>query len=105
MIKDGFVIDHMDSNSQNNSLSNLQTISQSKNLKRGGTGKYSRRPKSINSFDLENNDEKIFQSMNAPSIYFDICRSSIRFVAEGIQKLAISKKNGHIKRFSYMKVA
>jgi hypothetical protein len=102
LIKDGFVIDHIDSIHQNNSLENLQAVTHSQIVKRGRTGtctSVGKRP--VNSFDLVNNEEKVFQSMNTASIYFDICRSSIRFVAEGIQKLAISKKNGHSTVFIY----
>ena len=34
LIIDGFVIDHIDSNPQNNSLSNLQAVTQSQNTKK-----------------------------------------------------------------------
>ena len=37
LIKDGFVIDHIDSKPQNNSLENLQSVSQRHNTKRGWT--------------------------------------------------------------------
>ena len=101
LIKDGFVIDHFDSNPQNNSLDNLQCISQSENSKRGQTGKHANRSKRVISFDLENNEERVFHSMNSAGKHFGICSPSIRKVAEGIYQTAVSKKNGHRSRFSY----
>ena len=45
LIKDGFVIDHVDGFPQNNRLINLQAISQSENNKRGKTGKHAKQSK------------------------------------------------------------
>ena len=105
LIKDGFVIDHIDSNPQNNSLENLQAVTQSENTKKGKTGKCSKQAKSVKSFDTTTHEEKIFQSMNAAGKYFDICVPSVQNVAEGIYQPGVSKKNGHRKQFSYIKVA
>ena len=66
------------------------------------TGKYSKQAKSVKSFDTSSNEQKIFQSMNEASKYFDICMPSVRFVAEGIYKSAVSKKTGHRIQFSYI---
>ena len=101
LIKDDCVIDHIDSNPQNNFLENLQAISQSENAKRGQTGKNSKRPKPVISFDITTNEKRVFQSIYAAEKYFDIYRFSIRCVAEGITKSAISKKNCNRKKFSY----
>ena len=88
MIKNGDVIDHIDGCPQNNKLENLQAVSQSQNAKKGRTGTCkSVGKRSVQSFDTTTN-EKIFQSMNAFRNYFDICISSIRFVAEEIHKTA-----------------
>ena len=102
LIKSGLVIDHIDSCPLNNKVKNLQAVTQSENIKKGLTGKNSKHPKRpVKSVDLETNEEKVFQSMNSAEKYFDICRSSVRFVAEGIQKSAISKRNDHRIKFSY----
>ena len=102
LIKDGFVIDHIDSDCQNNKLINLQAVTQSENSKRGKTGKHAKQAKSVKSFDTETNEEKIFQSMNEASRYFDICIPSVRKVAERVYQTALSKKNGHRIQFSYL---
>jgi hypothetical protein len=103
LIKDGFVIDHKIGVKTDNALENLEVVTQSQNTKRGRTGTCKsvlRRP--VKSFDLETNEEKIFQSMNAAAKYFDICMPSVQKVAEKIQKSALSKKNGHRIQFSYL---
>jgi hypothetical protein len=102
LIKDGYVIDHIDSNPLNNAISNLQCISQSENAKRGKTGtckSVGKRP--VQSFDTATNEERVFHSMNAAEKYFGICRASIRNVAEGVYQTALSKLNGHRIKFSY----
>ena len=98
LIKDGLVIDHIDSCPLNNKLENL---TQSENTKKGETGKHSKHPKRVKSVDLETNEDKLLYSMNAAEKHFDICRALVRFVAEGIQTSAISKRNGHRIKFSY----
>jgi hypothetical protein len=100
-IEDDLVIDHIDSNRLNNCLENLQAISQSENNKRGRTGENSKHPRPVVSFDITTNETMVFQSTYAAEKYFDIYRFSIRCVAEGITKSAISKKNGHRIKFSY----
>ena len=92
LIKDGFVVDHKNGVRTDNYLENHQAISQSENIKRGRTGKHVKQPKSVKSFDSATSEEKIFQSMSAAGKYFDICIPSVRFVAEGIRKSAVSKK-------------
>ncbi len=101
-IKDGCVIDHINSDIQNNSLENLQCISQSDNTRKGKTGtckSVGKRP--VQSFDTTTNEERVFHSMNAAGKYFGICMPSVQKVAEGIYQTAISKKNGHRIKFSY----
>ena len=102
LIKDGFVIDHKNGVRTDNSLSNLRAVTQSENNQMGKTGKHSKHPKRVRSFDLETNEQKVFQSMNAAGKYFDICEPSVRKVAEGIYKSAVSKKNTHKIQFSYI---
>ena len=102
LIKDGLVIDHKNGEKTDNCLENLQTISQSQSTKRGRTGtckSVGKRP--VISFDLETNEQKVFQSMNEASRYFKICMPPVRFVAEGIYQTALSKTSGHKIQFSY----
>jgi hypothetical protein len=100
-IEDDLVIDHIDGNPLHNNLENLQAISQSENSKRGRTGKGLKHPRSVQSFDTVTHEKRVFQSMYAAGKHFDICLPSIRFVAEGKTKSAISKKNGNRIKFSY----
>ena len=72
LIKDGCVIDHIDSDPQNNFLENLQCISQSENTKRGRTGKHSKPPKPVISFDTTTNEQRVFQLIYAAEKYFNI---------------------------------
>ena len=102
LIKDGFVIDHIDSDCQNNKLINLQAVTQSENNKRGKTGKHAKQAKSVKSFDTITREERVFPSMNAAAKYFDICISSVRFVEKIITSTAISKRTGHRIKFSYI---
>ena len=100
-IEDDLVIDHIDSNTLNNRLSNLRAITQSENLKCGRTGRCSKRPRPVVSFDITTNEKKVFQSINAAGKHFDIHPSSVQKVAEGIYKTALSKKSGNRIKFSY----
>ena len=77
LIKDGFVIDHIDSNCQNNKLINLRAVTQSQNTKFGKTGKHAKFAKSVISFDKVTHEQKIFQSIKKAGKYFDICILSV----------------------------
>ena len=102
LIEDGFVIDHKKNNKNDNSLQNLQAVTQSQNTKKGETGKYGKQKRPVVSFDTETNEQKTFHSMNAAAKYFDICTPSVQKVAEQIYKSATSKKNGHTIQFKYI---
>jgi len=101
LIEDGFVIDHKNGNITDNSVLNLQAISQRENIKKGKKNR-ARQPVGVKSFDTVTNEERVFPSMNAAAKYFDICTSSVRFVAKKVQKSALSKRTGNIIKFSYI---
>ena len=100
-IEDDLVIDHIDGNPLHNNLENLQAISQSENLKRGRSGRCSKHPRPVISFDITTDEKRVFQSINSAGKYFDICPPSVQKVAEGIYQTARSKKNGNRIKFSY----
>ena len=103
LIEDGFVIDHKNNNKNDNSLQNLQAVTQSENLKKGRTGTCKsvvKRP--VVSFDTITHEKEIFQSINVAAIYFDICPPSVRRVAEGIYRTTFSKRCKHKIKFQYI---
>jgi hypothetical protein len=102
LIEPGLVIDHIDGCRQNNELSNLQAITQRENSIKGNTGNNPKQARSIDAFDTTTNEIKRFQSMCAAGRYFDIHRSSIRSVATGITRTALSKRTGHRIQFSFI---
>ena len=63
-IKDGSVIDHIDSCRQNNKLDNLRAVTQSQNTKTGRTGNYSKKPKRTKSFDNVTTEENKYFSQS-----------------------------------------
>ena len=101
-IRDGLIIDHIDSCPQKNKLSNLQAITPSQNAEKGKTEKCAKFARPVRSFDIVNNEELVFQSIAEAGRYFNICRGSIIYIAEGIYQTAFSKRNGHIIQFSYI---
>jgi len=103
LIEDGLVIDHRNGVKTDNSLTNLQAVTQSENLKRGRTGMCKLVGKrAVQSFDTETNEQKTFHSINAAAKYFDICMPSVRRVAEHVTKTATSRLNGHKIQFQYI---
>ena len=103
LIEDGLVIDHKTGVKTDNSLQNLQAVTQSENLKKGRTGTCKsvvKRP--VVSFDTITHEKEIFQSIDAAAIYFDICPPSVQKVAEGIYRTATSRLNGHKIQFQYI---
>ena len=102
LIEDGFVIDHINGDITDNSVLNLQAITQRENIKKGKIKNRTSQPVGVKSFDTVTNEERVFPSMNAAAKYFDICTSSVRFVAKKVQKSALSKQHGHKIHFSYI---
>ncbi len=103
VVKDGFVVHHIDGNPQNNHLSNLESITQSQNCKVGNTGKCKIfGKKAIKSINIETNQEIVFKSMNAAAIYFNIHPRSVQFVANKTYKSAYSIKYNKRIMFEYV---
>ena len=103
LIEDGLVIDHKTGVKTDNSLQNLQAVTQSENLKKGRTGMCKLVGKrAVQSFDTITHEKEIFKTMYAAAKYFDIYPSSVRLVAEGIRITAASKLNQHKIQFQYI---
>jgi hypothetical protein len=74
LIEDGLVIDHKNNNKNDNSLSNLQAVTQSQNTKFGRTGMHSKQKRCVQSFDTETNEEKhLIHSMQLQNILIYVC--------------------------------
>ena len=95
LIKDGLVIDHIDSDCPINRLDKLEAVTQSENNRRGKTGKHAKFAKGVISFDTVTHEQKVFQSIKQAGEHFDICRPSVRFVAERVYRTSTSKLTGH----------
>ncbi len=103
IVKDGFIVNHIDGDPQHNHLSNLESITQSQNCKFGNTGKCKMFGKrEIKSINTETDQEWTFQSINAAAIYFSIHPKSVQFVANKTYKSAYSKKYDQKIMFEYV---
>ena len=71
LIKDGLLIDHIDSDRLNNNLDNLQAVTQSENIRRGKTGKHAKFAKGVISFDTVTHERKVFQSIKQTGEHFE----------------------------------
>ena len=89
-------VDHFDNNKENNSLSNLQLLSPSENIKK------SHFKKKVISLNLETNEKNIFVSLSQASEFYQIIQSSITLNCQKKIKTCKSKKDGKKYQFSYL---
>ena len=90
------VIDHCDNDSKNNSISNLQLLSPKENQQKSNC-------KKVISYNLETQEEKIFNSLKEAGEYFNIISSSVFKCCQKIIKTSKSKKDGKRYQFFYFK--
>ncbi len=102
IVKDGFVVHHIDGDPQHNHLSNLESITQSQNCKVGNTGISPKTPKTVISTNTDTGEKIVFKSMNAAAIYFGICVPSVKRAADHICNYAYSKKYNQKIMFEYI---
>lgn len=96
------VIDHIDHNRSNNSISNLHLTTQSQNCKNSDlVGQNDNTAKPIWVFNLETGESFWFQSAYNAGKRLNIERSNIWHVLNGNQKTAVSKDTGHQYYFEY----
>ncbi len=102
VVKDGLVIHHINSDTRNNSLDNLQLTTQSQNCKVGNTGISPKTPKSVISTNIVTGEKIVFKSMNTAAIYFGICVPSVKRAADHICKSVYSIKYDQRIMFEYV---
>ncbi len=102
VVKDGLVIHHINSDTRNNSLDNLQLTTQNQNCNVGNTSIYPKTPKSVISTNTVTGEKIVFKSMNAAARYFGICMPSVKHVADNIYKSAYSIKYDQKIIFKYV---
>ena len=82
LIEDGLVIDHINGDNTDNSILNLQAISQRENIRKGKIKNRVNAARGVKSFDTITHEERVFPSMNPAAKYFDICMPSVRFAVK-----------------------
>ena len=88
--------DHIDNCKENNSISNLQLLTPSENMRK------SHFKIKVISLNIESGEEKIFDSLTQAAKFYQIHKSSVSMICRKIRKTCKSKKDGERYKFSYL---
>ena len=86
--------DHID-NKENNSISNLQLLTQAENQQKSHC-------KKVISFNLENKEEITFDSLKEAAEFYQIHKSTVSAICRKIRKTSKSKRDGQRYKFFYL---
>ena len=112
IIPEGKVIDHINSNKEDNELSNLQLVTQQQNCKKSAkdrdyefAAKNHENRKCVKAVNKNTNEASYFNSLYSVQQHLGINAGIVKMVCEGINnaKSGISKKDGHSYTFKYIK--
>ena len=96
-IPKGMVTDHIDNDKNNNQINNLQLLTPSENIRKNHF------KKKVFSFNIETQEEKIFESITEAAEFHKIIDSSITLNCQKKIKTTKSKKDGKRYKFFYFK--
>ena len=99
VIPSGLVIDHINRDKLDNRLDNLRVVTQQENCLNSAPKIKSQQQRPV--IGILDIDEKTFPSISSAGKYYDICRRSIKFVADGITAGAYSKRFRCLVSFLY----
>ena len=108
LIPNGLVIDHINDDSKDNRLCNLQLMTPQNNSKKAakncdyslGANNYVNR-KRVKAINLETNEINYYDSMNAAQRSLGISHTTVSRICQGIHKTSTSKKDGCKYAFEY----
>ena len=112
IIPEGKVIDHINSNKEDNELSNLQLVTQQQNCKKSAkdrdytfAAKNHENRKCVKAINKNSNEVSYYNSMHAVQQHLGINAGIVKMVCEGLNnyKSGVSKKDGHSYTFQYIK--
>ena len=94
-IPKGMHTDHCDNDKKNNQISNLQLLSHKENVRKSCC-------KKVISFNIENKEKKIFDSLSQAAEYYQISVKTVCHNCRKIIKTTKSKKDGKRFKFFYL---